>query len=96
MKFSIFLQKISPRTESDGHETRHTLQTEYGPAQALLPSICGPSALTVLIFAFVASRNPTDLFALAFPHFITFCSCSSVHESRSTDLTLLIWVPMPR
>jgi hypothetical protein len=37
----------------------------------------------------------TDLFALAFPHLITLCSCSSFHASRSTDLTRLIWVPIP-
>lgn len=36
------------------------------------------------------------LFALALPHFKTLCNCSSVHESRSTDLTLLICVPIPR
>lgn len=36
------------------------------------------------------------LFALAFPHLRTLCSCSSVQASRSTDLTRLICVPMPR
>lgn len=36
------------------------------------------------------------LFALPLPHLSTLCSCSSVQESRSTDLTLLICVPMPR
>jgi hypothetical protein len=36
------------------------------------------------------------LFALEFPHFRTLCSCSSVHASRSTDLTLLMCVPIPR
>lgn len=40
-------------------------------------------------------RSATHLFALALPHRSMLCSCSSVHESRSTDLTLLIWVPMP-
>lgn len=30
------------------------------------------------------------LFALAFPHFNTLCTCSSVQESRSTDFTRLI------
>lgn len=38
----------------------------------------------------------TDLFALSFPHLRTFCSCSSVQASRSTDFTLLICVPIPR
>lgn len=37
----------------------------------------------------------TYLFALALPHLITLWSCSSVHESRSTDFTRLIWVPIP-
>jgi hypothetical protein len=36
------------------------------------------------------------LFARAFPHFSTLCSCSSVQVSRSTDLTLLMCVPIPR
>jgi hypothetical protein len=35
------------------------------------------------------------LLALAFPHRSMLASCSSVHESKSTDLTLLICVPMP-
>lgn len=35
------------------------------------------------------------LFALALPHFSTLWSCSSVQASRSTDLTLLICVPIP-
>lgn len=30
------------------------------------------------------------LLARAFPQFMTLCSCSSVHESRSTDLTRLM------
>lgn len=42
-----------------------------------------------------AQQRITHLFALAFPHFTTLCSCSSVQASRSTDLTLLICVPMP-
>lgn len=37
----------------------------------------------------------TDLLAREFPHFKTLCNCSSVHASRSTDLTRLIWVPIP-
>ena len=36
------------------------------------------------------------MFALALPHFSIDCNCSSVHESRSTDLTLLMCVPIPR
>lgn len=43
-----------------------------------------------------ASFASQYLFALEFPHFNTLCSCSSVHASRSTDLTLLMCVPMPR
>lgn len=40
IKFSIFLQEISPRTEFDGQQTLHTLQKEHAPVQALLPNIC--------------------------------------------------------
>jgi hypothetical protein len=36
------------------------------------------------------------LLALEFPQLRTLWSCSSVQESRSTDLTRLMWVPMPR
>lgn len=42
-----------------------------------------------------ASFASQYLFALAFPHFKTLCSCSSVQASRSTDLTRLICVPIP-
>lgn len=40
-------------------------------------------------------RRRTDLLAREFPHFKTLCNCSSVHASRSTDLTRLICVPIP-
>ena len=43
-----------------------------------------------------ASFASQYLFARLLPHFKMFCSCSSVQASRSTDLTLLICVPMPR
>lgn len=43
-----------------------------------------------------ASFASQYLFARALPHFSTLCSCSSVQVSRSTDLTLLMCVPMPR
>jgi hypothetical protein len=43
-----------------------------------------------------ASLASQYLFARAFPHFSTLCNCSSVHVSRSTDLTLLMCVPIPR
>jgi len=36
------------------------------------------------------------LFARAFPQLRMLWSCSSVQESRSTDLTRLMCVPMPR
>ena len=38
----------------------------------------------------------TDLFARPLPHLTTLWSCSSVQASRSTDLTRLMCVPMPR
>lgn len=37
-----------------------------------------------------ASLASQYLFALEFPHFKILCSCSSVHASRSTDLTRLM------
>lgn len=43
-----------------------------------------------------ASFASQYLFARVLPHFNTLCNCSSVQASRSTDLTLLICVPMPR
>ena len=43
-----------------------------------------------------ASFASQYLFARALPHLSTLCSCSSVHVSRSTDLTLEMCVPMPR
>jgi hypothetical protein len=43
-----------------------------------------------------ASFASQYLFARAFPQLRMLCSCSSVHESKSTDLTRLMWVPMPR
>lgn len=43
-----------------------------------------------------ASLSSQYLFARALPQFRMLCICSSVQESRSTDLTLLIWTPMLR
>lgn len=43
-----------------------------------------------------ASFASQYLLARALPHRKTLWSCSSVHASRSTDFTRLIWVPMPR
>lgn len=43
-----------------------------------------------------ASLCSQYLFALLLPHFIIELSCSSVHESRSTDLTLEICTPSER
>ena len=44
----------------------------------------------------IASFASQYLFDREFPHFSMLCSCSSVHASRSTDLTRLMCVPMPR
>ena len=44
----------------------------------------------------ISDTHYAHLFALALPHFSTLWSCSSVQVSRSTDLTLLMCVPMPR
>jgi hypothetical protein len=43
-----------------------------------------------------SKRLVTHLLALAFPHFNMLWVCSSVQESKSTDLTLLMCVPIPR
>ena len=43
-----------------------------------------------------ASLCSQYLFALALPHRNMLCICSSVQESRSTDFTREICVPMPR
>lgn len=43
-----------------------------------------------------ASFASQYLFARALPQFRTLWSCSSVQESRSTDLTLLMWTPILR
>lgn len=43
-----------------------------------------------------ASLFSQYLFALLLPHFTILPSCSSVHESRSTDLTLLMCTPRER
>jgi hypothetical protein len=45
---------------------------------------------------FMVEHLATHLLALAFPHFNMLWVCSSVQESKSTDLTLLMCVPMPR
>lgn len=43
-----------------------------------------------------ASFDSQYLFARAFPQLRILFNCSSVQESRSTDLTREIWVPIPR
>lgn len=55
--------------------------------------MCKFMCLCLIVFA---AALLTDLFAREFPHFNTLCNCSSVHASRSTDLTRLMCVPMPR
>ena len=62
------------------------------------------SYLVLIKFSIFASDGtwPGDnfdsqyLFALEFPQRSILCSCSSVQASRSTDLTRLMCVPMPR
>lgn len=43
-----------------------------------------------------ASLASQYLLARAFPQTSTLCTCSSVQASKSTDLTLLMCVPIPR
>lgn len=56
-----------------------------------LPSICACQSLVR-----VPCITTTDLFARALPHRSMLANCSSVHVSRSTDLTRLMCVPIPR
>lgn len=55
-----------------------------------------PSTCSELASGHDAQSLLTDLLALPLPHFSTLCSCSSVQASRSTDLTRLMCVPIPR
>ncbi len=45
---------------------------------------------------FAANFASQYLLARALPQLKMLCSCSSVQASRSTDLTRLMWVPIPR
>ena len=91
--------------------TREALTTSSSSASSVEGSGIGPSITQRFDSYFVrikfsifasdgmwpgASFDSQYLFARALPHFSTLCSCSSVQVSRSTDLTLLMCVPMPR
>lgn len=64
---------------------------ERGRAPASPPNIC-----MTLAHARHDKWLATNLLALALPHFSTLWSCSSVQASKSTDLTRLMCVPIPR
>lgn len=81
------------------------------PSSSVLGSGIGPSMTHLLLSYFVrikfsildsfgtcpsASLLSQYLFARPLPHRIMLCVCSSVHESRSTDLTREMCVPIPR
>lgn len=70
---------------------QRTPQMEHDPVLASTPSIW-----QVSVYYNLSSTAATHLFARLFPHRSTLCSCSSVHASRSTDLTRLMCVPIPR
>jgi hypothetical protein len=91
--------------------TREALTTSSSSASRVEGSGIGPSMtqrfdsyFVRMKFSILASEGTWPgasfasqyLFARALPHFSTLCSCSSVQVSRSTDLTLLICVPIPR
>ena len=58
---------------------------------------CLPVSMYRKLWIQLRPRHSTaHLFALAFPHRSTLCNCSSVQASKSTDLTRLICVPIPR
>jgi hypothetical protein len=91
--------------------TREALTTSSSSASRVEGSGIGPSMTQRFDSYFVrmkfsilasdgtwpgASFASQYLFARALPHFNTLCSCSSVQVSRSTDLTLLMCVPIPR
>jgi hypothetical protein len=81
------------------------------PSSNVLGSGIGPSITHLLLSYLVrikfsillsfgicpsASLCSQYLFARAFPQRSILCICSSVQESRSTDFTRDMWVPMPR
>lgn len=85
--------------------------SSISPSSNVLGSGIGPSMTHRLLSYFVlmkfsilaslgtwpsANLCSQYLFALALPHLIMLCICSSVQESRSTDFTLETCVPMPR
>lgn len=72
----------------------HTLLMAHVPQPVWPPSIW--HSLDLLCEPEKQQATVADLFAIEFPHLNTLWSCSSVHASRSTDFTRLIWVPIPR
>lgn len=102
----LALRLISSFTTLNG-----TSSSAAVPSSSVLGSGIGPSITHLLLSYFVrmkfsildslgtcpsASLLSQYLFARPLPHRIMFCVCSSVHESRSTDFTREICVPMPR
>jgi hypothetical protein len=88
MKFSILLYWCQNKERDEGGAYAR-FRGNVSWSQFCLPVSANVSPVSSIV-------QYTDLFALALPHLIMLCSCSSVHESRSTDLTLLMCVPMPR
>lgn len=91
MKFSILLAASQRLTAVSLLPHCLTLLRAHGQAPTSTPNICQFS-----VSFGISGTGGTDLLALLLPHRSTLCNCSSVQASRSTDLTLLICVPIPR
>lgn len=103
MKFSILLESVRQAIlMTDSTYTRQRARKENSRVRGNMTrrQLSLPIPVTFVALVDVSRMqgrtNPTHLLAREFPHFKTLCNCSSVHASRSTDLTRLIWVPMPR
>lgn len=92
MKFSIFLAVVQHLVAQSPVAFHLRFGGYMSGSQLRLP-------ISMNRELFIQSRHYdsiADLFALAFPHLSTLCNCSSVQASKSTDLTRLMCVPIPR
>lgn len=97
MKFSIFLKTLRVSTPSkDGAASFVHLRFRRNMARRQLRFPIPVTWVSTWSLQHESQLLMTNLFALELPHFNTLCNCSSVHASRSTDLTRLMCVPMPR
>lgn len=94
MKFSIFLDMIRTRRSYIGVQHSRVRRDMTG-GQFSFP-VSRARGVSFQFGQISQIMRKTNLLARPFPHFNTLCNCSSVQASRSTDLTRLIWVPIPR